>query len=85
MRRRALVVLASLGLAIAAVSLPTSAAADTEGSIVVAVDIAPRAAAPVGDLVSAGVDPTMALLVAAALGLSGVVAVVLARRRSATL
>lgn len=81
MRRRSRLAVGAILLALATLTAPAPAAADTEGSIVVSVDIAPRGQATAADLARAGVDPVPGLLVAAMLGLSGAAAVLVARRR----
>jgi len=84
MTRRARIALGTILIALSSIAAPAAAFADTEGSIVVTVDVAPRNEAASGDLARAGADPALGFLLAGLLALGGVTAVHVARRRGAT-
>ena len=83
MMRRLLVALGTLAVSAASLAVPTAASADTEGAVVIVVDIAPRAQAPGSGLAAAGLESLPALLIALALAGAGALAVAVGRRRRA--
>ena len=80
MRRHARAIAAIVLVAAALVVIPQPAVADTEGSISVGVDIAPRAEPT--ELVRTGIEPLPAILLMLGLTAGGAVVITAARRRA---